>query len=196
MRAILTVKMPGGKTTRVQFLGGNDLDAPDRPAGVLTYSFDKRLIDILKTSTIWGKITLPVSRFTLFEGAAVTVFEGGSADGVGAVPGSAPARRRRAGWSPPASRLRPSLAPCSGPSRTSPSGALARVLDRPCARRQFRCAGRDEETAASRTRKQAGPGSEDRRGMTAFDAGRRLPFGGMTGRNFAAGRSRSHSRAL
>src|SRR5208337_2245820 len=41
MRAILTVKMPGGKTTRVQFLGGNDLDAPDRPAGVLTYSFDK-----------------------------------------------------------------------------------------------------------------------------------------------------------
>src|SRR5271166_887391 len=60
MRAILTVKMPGGKTTRVQFLGGNDLDEPDRPAGVLTYSFDKRLIEILKTSTIWGKITLPV----------------------------------------------------------------------------------------------------------------------------------------
>jgi Initiator Rep protein, WH2/Initiator Replication protein, WH1 len=60
MRAIITVKMPGGKTTRVQFLGGNDLDAPDRPAGVLTYSFDKRLIDILKTSTIWGKITLPI----------------------------------------------------------------------------------------------------------------------------------------
>lgn len=60
MRAILTVKMPGGRTTRVQFLGGNDLDDPDRPAGVLTYSFDKRLIEILKTSTIWGKITLPV----------------------------------------------------------------------------------------------------------------------------------------
>jgi len=36
MRAILTVKMPGGKTTRVQFLGGNDLDDPDRPAGALT----------------------------------------------------------------------------------------------------------------------------------------------------------------
>ena len=60
MRAILTVKMPGGKTMRVQFLGGNDMDDPDRPAGVLTYSFDKRLIEILKTSTIWGKITLPV----------------------------------------------------------------------------------------------------------------------------------------
>ena len=61
MRAILTVKMPGGKTTRVQFLGGNDLDAPDRPAGVLTYSFDKRLIDILKTSTIWARSRCPSS---------------------------------------------------------------------------------------------------------------------------------------
>lgn len=60
MRAILTVRMPNGKTRRVQFLGGNDMDDPDRPAGVLTYSFDKRLVEILKTSTIWGKIKLPV----------------------------------------------------------------------------------------------------------------------------------------
>lgn len=60
MRAILTVKMPGGKTRRVQFLGGNDLDEPDRPSGVLTYSFDKRLVEVLQQSTIWGKIALPV----------------------------------------------------------------------------------------------------------------------------------------
>lgn len=60
MRAILTVKLPGGKTRRVQFLGGNDLDDPDRPAGVLTYSFDRRLVEILRNSKIWGKITLPV----------------------------------------------------------------------------------------------------------------------------------------
>ncbi len=60
MRAILTVKLPDGKTRRVQFLGGNDMDDPDRPAGVLTYSFDRRLVEILKTSTIWGKIRLPV----------------------------------------------------------------------------------------------------------------------------------------
>ena len=60
MRTILTLKLPDGKTRRVQFLGGNDLDDPDRPAGVLTYSFDKRLIDVLKDSTIWGKIALPV----------------------------------------------------------------------------------------------------------------------------------------
>jgi len=60
MRTILTVKLSNGKTRRVQFLGGNDLDDPDRPAGVLTYSFDKRLIEILRDSTIWGKIAIPV----------------------------------------------------------------------------------------------------------------------------------------
>ena len=60
MRTILTVKRPNGKTTRVQFLGGNDLDDPKRPAGVLTYSFDKRLIEILQDSTVWGKINVPV----------------------------------------------------------------------------------------------------------------------------------------
>jgi hypothetical protein len=60
MRTILTVKLPNGATRRVQFLGGNDLDDPKRPAGVLTYSFDKRLIDILQDSTVWGKINVPV----------------------------------------------------------------------------------------------------------------------------------------
>ena len=44
----------------MQFLGGNDLEDPDRPAGVLTYSFDKRLIEVLEGSTIWGKIAIPV----------------------------------------------------------------------------------------------------------------------------------------
>jgi Initiator Replication protein len=42
------------------FLGGNDLDDPGRPAGVLTYSFDKRLIEILQDSRVWGKINVPV----------------------------------------------------------------------------------------------------------------------------------------
>lgn len=60
MRTILTLRLPDGKTRRVQFLGGNDLDSEDRPAGVLTYSFDKRLFAVLKDSTIWGKIALPV----------------------------------------------------------------------------------------------------------------------------------------
>ena len=60
MQTILTVKLADGRTRRVQFLGGNDLDDPDRPAGVLNYSFDKRLVEILKDSAIWGKIALPV----------------------------------------------------------------------------------------------------------------------------------------
>lgn len=60
MKAILTVKLPDGKTRRVQFLGGNDLDDPDRASGVLTFSFDKRLVEILRDSAIWGKIALPV----------------------------------------------------------------------------------------------------------------------------------------
>lgn len=60
MRTILLVKMPNGGTRRVQFLGGNDMDDPDRPAGVLTYSFDKRLIQVLQDSTVWGKISIPV----------------------------------------------------------------------------------------------------------------------------------------
>lgn len=60
MGTILTVRMANGRTRRVQFLGGNDLDDPERPAGTLTYSFDKRLVEILKDSAIWGKIALPV----------------------------------------------------------------------------------------------------------------------------------------
>lgn len=60
MRTILTLRLPDGRTRRVQFLGGNDLDDPDRPAGVLTYSFDKRLVAVLQDSTIWGKIAIPI----------------------------------------------------------------------------------------------------------------------------------------
>lgn len=60
MRSIITARLPNGKTRRVQFLGGNDLDDPERKDGMLTYSFDKRLVEILKESTIWGKISLPV----------------------------------------------------------------------------------------------------------------------------------------
>ena len=60
MKTLVTVKHPDGSTTRVQFLGGNDMDSPDRPAGTLTYTFDKRLIKILRNSTIWGKISFPV----------------------------------------------------------------------------------------------------------------------------------------
>lgn len=60
MRTILTLRLPDGRTRRVQFLGGNDLDDPGRPAGVLNYSFDKRLVAVLQDSTIWGRIALPI----------------------------------------------------------------------------------------------------------------------------------------
>jgi len=60
MRTIVKVRLPNGRTRRVQFLGGNDLDDPERKDGILTYSFDKRLVEILKDSTIWGKISIPV----------------------------------------------------------------------------------------------------------------------------------------
>jgi hypothetical protein len=60
MRTILTVRMKGNVIRRVQFLGGNDMSDPSRPAGTLTYSFDKRLVEILQDSMIWGKIALPV----------------------------------------------------------------------------------------------------------------------------------------
>lgn len=60
MQTVLTVRLSGNRTRRVQFLGGNDMDDPSRPAGMLTYSFDKRLVEILRDSSIWGRIALPV----------------------------------------------------------------------------------------------------------------------------------------
>ena len=60
MSTILILRLSNGKTRRVQFLGGNDLDDPDRSSGVLNYSFDKRLVEILQDSAIWGKISIPV----------------------------------------------------------------------------------------------------------------------------------------
>lgn len=74
MKTLVTVKHSDGSTTRVQFLGGNDMDSPDRPAGTLTYSFDKRLINILKNSTIWGRISFPVL-LSLSSKYAVSLYE-------------------------------------------------------------------------------------------------------------------------
>ena len=59
MRTFLTLRLPNGKIRRVQFLGGNDLDDPDRPAGTLNYSFDKRLIEVLKDFDHLGQDRAP-----------------------------------------------------------------------------------------------------------------------------------------
>ena len=63
MQTIVVIQMPDGSgTRRVQMLGGNDLndDSRDRAAGVLTYSFDRRLVQALQDSRLWGPIELPV----------------------------------------------------------------------------------------------------------------------------------------
>ena len=60
MRTIVTVRLVGGKTRRVQLLGGNDMDDADRIHGQLSYSFDHRLVDLLKNSTIFGKLEVAV----------------------------------------------------------------------------------------------------------------------------------------
>lgn len=74
MQTIITIKRPDGSTRRVQFLGGNDMDDPRRSAGMLTYSFDKRLVEVLQDSTIWGKIDLPVL-MSLSSKYAVSLYE-------------------------------------------------------------------------------------------------------------------------
>lgn len=63
MTTLLIIQLPNGSERRVQFLGGNDItDKERKSAGVLTYSFDKRLTDILERSAIYGQISLPVVR--------------------------------------------------------------------------------------------------------------------------------------
>lgn len=60
MRTIVSVRLSDGRTRRVALLGGNDLADEDRPRGTLTYSFDKRLVVLLRNSTVFGKLELKV----------------------------------------------------------------------------------------------------------------------------------------
>ena len=75
----------------------------------------------------------------------------------------------------PPSRLRPSLAPCSGGQEQALRARLRASLTAPARDASSAAQGRDEETAASRTRKRADP---DSRMARALKAGRpRLPSG-------------------
>jgi len=74
MQTLITIHHPDGSVRRVQFLGGNDMDSPDRPNGTLTYSFDKRLVEVLEDSAIWGKISLPIL-MSLSSKYAVSLYE-------------------------------------------------------------------------------------------------------------------------
>lgn len=62
MKTIVTVRLSDGRTRRVALLGGNDMGDPDRPKGTLTYSFDKRLVPLLRESSVFGKIELSVMK--------------------------------------------------------------------------------------------------------------------------------------
>lgn len=60
MKTVVTVRLANGKTRRVQLLGGNDMGAEDRTRGTLTYSFDPRLVPLLRESSVFGKLELAV----------------------------------------------------------------------------------------------------------------------------------------
>ena len=62
MKTIVTVRLSDGRTRRVALLGGNDMGDRDRQHGTLTYSFDKRLVPILKESSVFGKLELAVMK--------------------------------------------------------------------------------------------------------------------------------------
>jgi Initiator Replication protein len=60
MRTVVTVRLSSGQTRRVQLLGGNDMYDEERSRGLLTYSFDSRLVELLRNSTVFGKLEIAV----------------------------------------------------------------------------------------------------------------------------------------
>lgn len=57
---IVTAILSNGKTRQVQLLGGVDFDDADRPEGTLSYSFDKRLVELLGDSQVFAKLELKI----------------------------------------------------------------------------------------------------------------------------------------
>ena len=60
MKTVVTVRLPNGDTRRVQLLGGNDMGDAARTTGTLTYSFDPKLVPLLRESSVFGKLELAV----------------------------------------------------------------------------------------------------------------------------------------
>ena len=72
MKTIVTVRLADGRTRRVALLGGNDMGMPDRQHGILTYSFDPKLVPLLSESSVFGKIEIEVMHaFTTKYGLAL-----------------------------------------------------------------------------------------------------------------------------
>ena len=60
MKTIARCHLSDGSVTRFQLLGGNNMGDPTRPRGELTYSFDRRLVAVLRNSVKFGKLELAV----------------------------------------------------------------------------------------------------------------------------------------
>jgi len=60
MQTIARCRAHDGSVVRFQLLGGNNMGDPMRPRGEMTYSFDKRLIEVLQNSGTFGKLELSV----------------------------------------------------------------------------------------------------------------------------------------
>lgn len=60
MQTVARVRLQNGSVVRFQLLGGNNIGDPLRPRGEMTYSFDKRLIEVLRSSGTFGKLELAV----------------------------------------------------------------------------------------------------------------------------------------
>lgn len=60
MQTVARVRLQNGSVVRFQLLGGNNIGDPMRPRGEMTYSFDKRLIEVLRSSGTFGKLELAV----------------------------------------------------------------------------------------------------------------------------------------
>ena len=72
MKTVVTVRLADGRTRRVQLLGGNDMGEVDRRHGTLTYSFDPKLVPLLRESSVFGKLELTVMHaFTTKYGLAL-----------------------------------------------------------------------------------------------------------------------------
>lgn len=72
MKTIVTVRLGNALTRRVQLLGGTDMGEADRQHGSLTYSFDPKLVPLLRDSSVFGKLELAVMHsFTTKYGLAL-----------------------------------------------------------------------------------------------------------------------------
>ena len=64
-KTLVTVTMPDGSTRTVQMLGGTDIYDSDRSEGVLKYDFHRKLVPILRDSTVYARMEVKVlSAFT------------------------------------------------------------------------------------------------------------------------------------